>query len=57
MARKVSILIVPDSVLMEFHSDVFPAGILIHDGTVLANTVLSSEGSERLLMAGSAGAQ
>ena len=48
--KKVSILIVPDSVLSDFHSDVFPAGIVIRDGTVLFNSVLSSEGTERLLV-------
>jgi hypothetical protein len=37
MPKKVSIIIVPDSVLSEFHSDVF-------------NSVLSSEGAERLLV-------
>jgi hypothetical protein len=50
LPKKVSILIVPDSVLGEFHSDVFPAGILIRDGTVLSNIVLSGEGAERLLV-------
>jgi hypothetical protein len=50
LPKKVSILIVPDSVLSEFHSDVFPAGILVRDGTVLSNIVLSSEGAERLLV-------
>ena len=50
LPKKVSILIVPDSVLSEFHSDVFPAGILMRDGRVLSNIVLSSEGAERLLV-------
>jgi hypothetical protein len=50
LPKKVSILLVPDSVLSQFHSDVFPAGILMHDGTVLSNIVLSSEGAERLLV-------
>jgi len=54
LPKKVSILIVPDSVLSEFHSDVFPAGVLIRDGTVLLNVVLSSEGAERLLVNASA---
>lgn len=40
----------PDSVLSDFHSDVFPVGILIRDDTVLSNMVLSSEGAERLLV-------
>jgi class 3 adenylate cyclase len=50
LPKKVSILIVPDSVLSEFHSDVFPAGILMRNGTVLSNIMLSSEGAERLLV-------
>ncbi|MGB8029291.1 MAG: hypothetical protein WCF30_06455 [Terracidiphilus sp.] len=49
LPKTVSILIVPDSVLGEFHSDVFPAGILMRDGIVSSNMVLSSEGAERLL--------
>lgn len=55
MPKKVPILIVPDSVLSDFHSDTFPAGILIRDGTVLSNAVLSSEGAERLLVGALAG--
>ena len=51
LPKKVSILIVPDSVLSEFHSDIFPIGIVIRDGIVFSNTVLSSEGAERLLVA------
>ena len=50
LPRQVLILIVPDSVLSEFHSDVFPTGILIRDGTVLSNIQLSSEGAERLVV-------
>lgn len=50
MPQKVSILIVPDSVLSDFHSDVFPIGILIRNRTVLSNLVLSSQGAERLLI-------
>jgi hypothetical protein len=50
LPRQVSILIVPDSVLSSFHSDVFPAGILIRDGKVLSNIVLLGEGAERLVV-------
>ena len=50
MAKKVSILIVPGSVLSEFHDDVFPAGILMRDGTVFFNIVVSSVGAERILV-------
>ena len=55
LPKKVSMLIVPDSVLSEFHSDVFPVGILIRDGTVLSNIALSSEGAERLMVNAFAG--
>jgi hypothetical protein len=50
LPKTVSILIVPDSALSEFHSDVFPVGILLRGGTVLSNALLSSEGAERLLV-------
>ncbi len=50
LPKRVSIVIVPDQVLVKFQSDVFPAGILIRDGTVLSNSMLSSEGAERLLV-------
>jgi hypothetical protein len=50
LPRNVSILIVPDTVLDEFHSDVYPAGILIRNGTVLSNLVLAGEGAERILV-------
>jgi hypothetical protein len=50
LPKNVSILIVPDSVLSKFHGDVFPAGMVMRDGIVLSNIVLSSEGTERLLV-------
>jgi hypothetical protein len=50
LPKKVSILIVPDSVLSDFHSDAFPIGILIRKGVVLSNIVLSGDGAERLLV-------
>lgn len=50
LPKNVSILIVPDSVLIEFHCDVFPEGIVVRDGTVLSDIALSSEGAERLLV-------
>ncbi len=46
----VSILIVPDTELSVFHIDSFPAGIVIRDGIVRSNSVLSSQGSERVLL-------
>ncbi|HEY5315982.1 MAG TPA: hypothetical protein VIK18_25870, partial [Pirellulales bacterium] len=46
----VSMLIVPDAELNVLHADVFPAGVAIRDGIVRSNTVLSSRGSERMLL-------
>lgn len=46
----VSVLVVPDKELNMFHADSFPSGIVIRDGIVLSNTVLSTQGSERLLL-------
>jgi hypothetical protein len=51
LPKNVSLLVVPEAVLTAFHSDVFPVGIAIHDGTVVSNTALSGEGAERLLAA------
>jgi hypothetical protein len=45
----VRMLVVPNAELSAFHVDSFPAGILIRDGKVLANNVLSSAGAERML--------
>jgi hypothetical protein len=45
----VYILIVPDSELSTFHSDAFPGGIVIRDGIVQSNGILSSPGAERML--------
>lgn len=46
----VSVLVIPDGELNVFHSDSFPAGIAIRDGSVRSNAVLSTKGSERLLL-------
>jgi hypothetical protein len=46
----VSVLVVPDSELKVFHADSFPAGIVIRDGFVSSNAVLSTQGSERLFL-------
>jgi len=43
-------LIVPDVELSAFHADSFPAGIVIRDGVVRSNSVLSSPGAERMLL-------
>jgi hypothetical protein len=50
LPRRVLILIVPNEELGSFHADTFPAGIAIHNGVVVANTVLSGKGAERLLI-------
>jgi hypothetical protein len=47
---QISLLVVPDSVLQEFHADTFPAGIAVKDGTVRFNGVLSGRGATRLLL-------
>jgi hypothetical protein len=47
---RVSILIVPDAALAAFHADSFPAGIVIRNGIVRSNSVLSTQGSERVLL-------
>jgi hypothetical protein len=46
----VSVLVVPEAELNIFHADSFPAGIVIRDGIVRSNAVLSTQGSERLLL-------
>lgn len=46
----VSVLIVPDAELSVFHADSFPAAIVIHDGVVRSNSVLSSRGAERMIL-------
>jgi hypothetical protein len=46
---QISMIVVPDSTLRAFHADTFPAGIAIRDGVVRSNSVLSSQGAERLL--------
>lgn len=46
----VSIVIVPDAELRAFHDDSFPSGIVIRDGVVPSNFVLSSGGAQRMLL-------
>jgi hypothetical protein len=46
----VSVLVVPDAEMNAFHADSFPAGVVIRDGFVHSNSVLSTQGSERLLL-------
>jgi hypothetical protein len=45
-----SMLIVPDSELRAFSADSFPGGIVIRDGIVRWNSVISSQGAERMLV-------
>jgi hypothetical protein len=44
----------PNKELNVFHADSFPSGIVIRDGIVRFNSVLSTQGSERLLLSESA---
>lgn len=50
MPGRIVILIVPEAELDSFYAESFPAGILIRNGTVLSNGVLSGQGAERLLV-------
>jgi hypothetical protein len=43
-------LVVPDSELRAFHADAFPAGVVIVDGVVRSNGLLSSRGAVRVLV-------
>jgi hypothetical protein len=50
LPANVHMVIVPNAELSLFHVDSFPAGIVIRDGTLLWNGVLSSQGPERMLI-------
>lgn len=43
-------LIVPDAELRAFEADSFPAGVVIVDGIVRSNSLLSSQGAVRVLV-------
>jgi hypothetical protein len=45
----VKMLIIPDAELRAFHADAFPAGVVIVDGIVRSNALLSSQGAVRVL--------
>jgi hypothetical protein len=47
---QVRLLVVPDGELRSFHTDQFPAGIVIREGTVVSNAVLADEGAQRLAL-------
>jgi hypothetical protein len=50
LPANVHMIIVPNTELNVFHVDSFPAGIVVRDGTVHWNGVLSSRGAERMLL-------
>jgi hypothetical protein len=47
---RVTMLIVPDTELSAFHTDTFPAGIVIRDGIVRSNSPLSGRGAQHMLI-------
>ena len=49
LPANVHMVIVPNAELSVFHVDSFPAGIVIREGTLRWNGVLSSQGAERML--------
>jgi hypothetical protein len=49
LPANVHMVIVPNADLTVFHVDSFPAGIVVREGTVGWNGVLSSQGAERML--------
>jgi hypothetical protein len=50
LPANVHMVVVPNAELSVFHVDSFPAGIVIREGTLLWNGVLSSQGAERMLL-------
>jgi hypothetical protein len=50
LPANVHMVIVPNAELSAFHVNSFPAGIVIREGTLLWNGVLSSQGAERMLI-------
>ena len=50
LPANVHMVIVPNAELSVFHVDSFPAGIVIREGTLLWNGVLSGQGAERMLL-------
>ncbi len=49
LPANVHMVIVPHAELSLFHIDSFPSGVVIREGTLLWNGVLSSQGAERML--------
>jgi hypothetical protein len=50
LPANVHMAVVPNAELSVFHVDSFPAGIVVREGTVAWNGVLSSQGAERMLL-------
>ena len=50
LSSKISILVVPDQVLQQFHLDVYPTAIAVVEGTVRAETPLTGETAERMAL-------
>jgi hypothetical protein len=48
LPTQISILVVPDAVLQQFHADAFPAAIIVRDGVVQANLPLDGDAAKRL---------
>ncbi len=55
LPANVHMVIVPNAELSVFHVDSFPAGIVIREGTVRWNGVLSSQGAERMFFSALSG--
>jgi len=45
---QIPLLIVPDAELRTFHTDQYPAGIAIRDGSIVSNVVLADDGAVRM---------
>jgi len=48
LPAQISVLVVPDAVLQQFHADAFPAAIIVRDGIVQANLPLDGAAAKRL---------
>jgi len=48
LPAQISILVVSDAVLQQFHADAFPAAIIVRDGIVQANLPLDGDAAKRL---------
>jgi hypothetical protein len=48
LPTQISILVVPDAVLQQFHADTFPTAIVVRDGIIQANLPLDGDAAKRL---------